>query len=624
MMIPPSLSSRWRRLLRVAVCCYLARAAWRVRNWAAVAGLAQTGVKMLSFVVRRWRLRAAESGQCSEESAEQLDRDFEDTIAKGSHGSTDEESRRHRRRRFCAVPVFTPLVDMVAEDVPCPDGESAVVWWPREQLLRHHRHRRPSDDVLWVLLPGGLKPASTFSTEEVLHANLFESDRWCAFHNPGVANACVGRTVTPLTDVTYLEHYLTSFLPQHAPWCKRVRLIGFSAGSMLAIAASSRIRFRPGPDSIRITCAVGIHGPDKIRHVMEFHQTSTSLDVFFSYMSYTTMVGSGSTRCLPEARGGGLHEEWMPWLAGWRWMRPYLEKCFGRPWMEMEEELWSCSRDMSASARKEVAGSRLPGFGGSGGVGTVAVMRILSVADPVVPFETIDQSLFRNLDEVLVQPSSGHCAAFSGQPGLARILQDWVQEKEAEQMLQQQEGKEDKGVVSAVRNEPASAQRRPSFDRSQAEEKVAAITNSPARQAGNTSDPARQRTVEAFAPFSTPLRRKLRVCSPSDRALAPSGVPSPMLPNLRDSPPLPLDRDGDDGWKGGTGARGLGQEVENKGHNNSETAAAPVESESWDAPTSELKQILQRRRRISDGGVALGGVIHDGGNATAAVMADKR
>ena len=99
---------------------------------------------------------------------------------------------------------------MVAEEVPCTDGHTAVVWWPRSQISK----KRTRSDVLWVLLPSGMKDAASFYTEEVLCANLFESDSWCS-HNPGIANECVGRPIIALTEVGYLEHFLTSFLPRH-------------------------------------------------------------------------------------------------------------------------------------------------------------------------------------------------------------------------------------------------------------------------------------------------------------------------------------------------------------------------------------------------------------------------
>ena len=55
----------------------------------------------------------------------------------------------------------------------------------------------------------------------------------------------------------------------------------------------------------------------------------------------------------------------------------------------VEEELWSCSRDMSGLARRVAAGTA-PGR-------TAAVMRILSLNDPVV-LSSIDHSLFQHLD----------------------------------------------------------------------------------------------------------------------------------------------------------------------------------------------------------------------------------
>ena len=66
------------------------------------------------------------------------------------------------------------------------------------------------------------------------------------------------------------------------------------------------------------------------------------------------------------------------------------------------------------------------------------MLRVLSEDDPVVPFETIDQTLFTHIHSVVVQKASwggwgpgggGHCAAFYHDPSLAEKIRDFAQQQ---------------------------------------------------------------------------------------------------------------------------------------------------------------------------------------------------
>ena len=78
-----------------------------------------------------------------------------------------------------------------------------------------------------------------------------------------------------------------------------------------------------------------------------------------------------------------------------------------RQWMDFEDELFDCRPCML----KPLA---------------IPVLRIVSSNDPIVPFETIDEKLFENLDQCLVH-DAGHTAAFASDPGLAKYIRQWVQ-----------------------------------------------------------------------------------------------------------------------------------------------------------------------------------------------------
>ena len=195
-----------------------------------------------------------------------------------------------------------------------------------------------------------------------------------------------------------------------------------SFGAAAAAAATAPPPPSPpsSPPPLPIACAVAIHGPDRIRDVFEAHQSYLCrLDILFSQSLFATMIRSGFPDVAPLGQGGirrvwgdgdagslgSFLSTWLPhglppWVRGWDWMRTYTEEAFGRPWMDMEDALWSCRPALSRPL-------------------SVPVMRVLSTDDPVVPFGTINKALLKNCHSVVIQNTGGHCAAFTGDPSLA-------------------------------------------------------------------------------------------------------------------------------------------------------------------------------------------------------------
>jgi hypothetical protein len=232
-----------------------------------------------------------------------------------------------------------------------------------------------------------------------------DSSTW--FHGcvrAGIINEVRGRPPAALTETGYLEHFISLQSARGV----QISLMGFSAGSMLAIAMAHRATVAPSLKRC-VVAAVAIHGPDKIRSVFEAHQAGLSrLDIFFSYSLYRTMIQSGSSWILPPGHGGGLHSQILPWRTGWEWMKAYTEATFYRPWMQMEDEWWSCHRAMEHP------------------MGIVPVYRIIARNDPIVSYEhCFDKALFANLSVVEVNEDGGHCAAFRHNAGLAGRILRW-------------------------------------------------------------------------------------------------------------------------------------------------------------------------------------------------------
>jgi pimeloyl-ACP methyl ester carboxylesterase len=324
------------------------------------------------------------------------------------------------------VQTFTELIEC--------NGESYSVWWsgPPPGPAAIGAGEKAADEQLWVVLPGGMASGDAFYVHDAITSGVFGQHRWCVFHNPGIVSRCVAGAPPALTDTTYISHFITAVLPRRG---MAASLMGFSAGSMLAICTARRFSdlkvaaaAAAGEEKAEaeaeggvgggerddhcgaLRCCVAIHGPDSIRGAFAALKRTYRLDVPFALGVYTTMVNSGCPRFLPAGRGGGLHlETWRStWLDGWDWMQRYMEAVWGRPWREMEGELWSCT----AAMRSRLA---------------VPTLRVLAEDDPVISYEDcVDAALLGAFDEVVVQPSGGHCAAFRADPALAVRVAEWA------------------------------------------------------------------------------------------------------------------------------------------------------------------------------------------------------
>ena len=278
----------------------------------------------------------------------------------------------------------TTLLDqlnLTKEHVPNPwDKELSEVWWSQATPTTS----ATTSKHLFIVLPGGMRTGdATYNEQMIVQAQLFGPHPFCIFHNPGIVNQSIAKAPCGLTDTTYLEHFI--HLCHGRGYTTSV--VGFSAGAMLAIQIAAQM-------ADQLECAIAIHGPDRIRDVMQYHQkTWCRLDIFFAYSLATTMIGSGCTLFLAPGKGGGMERLWAPWRTGWSWMRAYTQEIFQQAWPSMEAEHWSCVGAMQAPL-------------------ACPTCRVLSRNDPVVPFATIDPALFVNLDVVMVEPYGGHCGCF--------------------------------------------------------------------------------------------------------------------------------------------------------------------------------------------------------------------
>jgi hypothetical protein len=339
---------------------------------------------------------------------------------------------------------FMGGVRMTSEVIEHPDGEVYGVWWsataapsplpPREPPRRSDRER------VWVVLPGGMSSGNAFYVHDAARSGVFglgpDAERWCVFHNPGIVTRCRTKPTPAITDLTYLEHFLRVVLPP-----RRVvpSIMGFSAGSMLAICAARAFssegvqqqqqqqQQQPkrenkeeeeeeeecggGSGSCLLSCVVAVHGPDKLRDAFEaLRANPCRLDIPFALSVYRTLVRSRCPEFLPPDRGGGVQHEPLCWTEGWPWMVRNAEAMRGRRWAEMEDALYSCEPAMRGGEPL-----RIP------------TMRVLARDDPIISYEDcVDPALFGALDEVVVQPGGGHCAAFRADPTLARRVREWA------------------------------------------------------------------------------------------------------------------------------------------------------------------------------------------------------
>eukprot|EP00939_MAST-03C_sp_MAST-3C-sp1_P002031 g2031.t1 len=275
-----------------------------------------------------------------------------------------------------------------------------------------HKPQQQYKDDVWIVLPGGMTHGDKFYVHDCIASGVlddgedperrlspssspprFGSPAIRVFHNPGIANTVKRNAPPGLTDTRYLEEYVRHLRERG----HRVSLIGFSAGGMLAIAAT---KLNPMETGERLLSrVVAVHCPDRIRDVFETHQSGwIRLDRIFALSLFLTMLRSGSSDVLSRKRGGGFRRDPTVLLSalyfGWSWMKKFTERVFEQHWYDMENDLWSCRDAMTCPVK-------------------TPLLRIISRNDPIVwTRNCVDPSLFCNISKVIVQNDGGHCAAF--------------------------------------------------------------------------------------------------------------------------------------------------------------------------------------------------------------------
>ena len=326
---------------------------------------------------------------------------------------------------------------IVKGEIEAEDGEWYVVWWcpstgghdlksqfdNKNNCASTNPQHVTTNNKVWILLAAGMASGNTFYMWDAIMSGVLGDDIWCLFYNPGIVNQCRKRSPTGLSDTQYLEQFVVRLKKLKMD----VSIMGFSAGSLLAIAMANRademdddnrrMKHKRGlvtaSESKTLDCCISIHGMDRIRDVFEhFATTYSRLDIPFAYSLYRMMCRSGCTQFLPANAGGGLHKEKFPWLGGWHWMKPYTESVFQTKWSDMEEALWSCSSALSK------------------GPLSTPVFRVMSLNDPIVDFaRCCDKSLFKNVDRIYLQPKAGHLCAFKYDKKLGSVIRQWRNDK---------------------------------------------------------------------------------------------------------------------------------------------------------------------------------------------------
>jgi pimeloyl-ACP methyl ester carboxylesterase len=216
-----------------------------------------------------------------------------------------------------------------------------------------------------------------FYLREAVAAGMFPNvNEYVIVHQPGIVSRVIGRSPPGLSETCYTEHVI-QLLKQRG--FARIAVMGFSAGSMLAIAMASRadavdaVARLANPDSSRmLMCVVAIHGPDRIRDVFETHRNWwLRLDRYFAFSLFSTMRYRAQAHAIiPRIRPLLLDWAGFGWLEGWPWMKRLTETTFDRTWDSMEDSLWSCQSAMRQPLR-------------------TPVMRLISRCDPIVNYESV-------------------------------------------------------------------------------------------------------------------------------------------------------------------------------------------------------------------------------------------
>ena len=189
--------------------------------------------------------------------------------------------------------------NFLEEEVLHADEQKSVVWWPPLRPMKSRERRRKETRTrrrnLWVFLPGGMRPGNDFYMHRTLFSGVLGNDDFCVFHNPGIVQPVQGSMPPPaLADTRYVRDFLTRLASKehHYHWTENVCVIGFSAGSILAISLASyfsnhssrglalaQTEMGSEADTAQscfrkkqpLSMVIAVHGPDNLRHIMEYH-----------------------------------------------------------------------------------------------------------------------------------------------------------------------------------------------------------------------------------------------------------------------------------------------------------------------------------------------------------------
>ena len=319
---------------------------------------------------------------------------------------------------------MTPFLKVIT----AKDNEKYVVWWPKclnipNRVDSDLHNEKVKDRHLWICVPGAMKQLS--ECMEALHRKgCFEGSDWCVFNQPGIGNVqIVDKPTPPPTDVTYLFEFIANLKNlnisdeksannsnsnKKKPYYSKISVIGFSMGGTAIIFLIDELEKYANKSIVnQIIC---VHSPELIRETFE-HMTSNLLfrfDILCAWHVWTLNKQSQSWGLISnQMKNTSVFK-------GWDFMKRISEvtigfhhkkrkfeekngndKEFVPKWDKFGEFEWQWYNPRRFVMNKKVE--------------CVDLIRIVLKCDPIVPFHTIDSTLFENYYNVEVHENGGHC-----------------------------------------------------------------------------------------------------------------------------------------------------------------------------------------------------------------------